>query len=123
MIRSKFVLVFAVGIAVGVLSSRSPLPAPVSAQPAGVKSTHWEYGELSSLPKGKNWSIAGKTVSAASWEELMKKMGIKGDTHFVALLNRIGAEGWELATHSATSINNSGVIVTSEYWTFKRLVK
>src|SRR5262245_21520708 len=120
--RLQLPLILMAGALLGGLLVGRPAPEPVGAQPPLV-STRWEYAELSSLPKAKTWATPGKTVTANTWEELMKKLGVKGDTHFTALLNRFGSEGWELATHSATAVNSSGVIITNEHWTFKRPTK
>jgi hypothetical protein len=121
--RTSLLVVAVAGIVlIGSWFVRPALTA-VEAQPKAQPATQWEYAELSSVGKSKAWSTSGKSLTAPTWPELMKKLGVKGDRPFVALLDRIGSDGWELATHTTASVSSGGVISTSEYWTFKRPVK
>jgi hypothetical protein len=121
--RTKSLLILAAGMLLGSLVFGRPASAPVSAQPAGAGVARWEYAELSSLSTGKTWSTPDKTLTVKSWEELLKKVGLKANAPFPALLTYFGGQGWELVSHTATSIVNGGLIQTSETWSFKRPLK
>ena len=100
----------------------------------------WEYAELYTTrvlrapPAGVggaaqatttiHWVAGGEEVEAPGWEDMAAKLNSAAATanasaaaHRLRVLNRLGAEGWEMVSH------NKGTATTSpESWTFKRRV-
>ena len=106
-------------LAVGLVASQG-LAAPA----LGDKPVKWEYAELN-IQRGLQRFVTGdEEINARSWEELADKL--KAPTpkkegtpsvHKLRVLNRLGADGWELAEHLGTD-GTTGMAT----WTFKRRV-
>jgi hypothetical protein len=98
----------------------------------------WEYATLSyreavnggAVGSSLSWRTAKKTYYAGFEEgqplpfaKLNKELGGKEDSVSLgALLDRIGQDGWELATHAMT-IAPKGTAMLLQTWTFKRRVQ
>jgi hypothetical protein len=129
----------AAGAALLLIVSASP-----AAPALGDKPTKWEYAELNIQratgalllrpvqPGGAPAPVAPETtirfatgdeeVTAKTWEELADKLKAPAakkegtpTVHKLRVLNRLGADGWELAEH----IGTDGTIGTAN-WVFKR---
>ena len=99
----------------------------------------WEYATLSyqELVNGAvgislSWRTGKKTFHAgfqmdqpSPFAKLNKELGGKEDSVSLgALLDRIGQDGWELATHAMTIAPNAlGTPMIFQIWTFKRPVQ
>ena len=71
------------------------------------------------------WITSDGEVEATGWEELGKKLkapaarkGATDTTRKLRVLNRLGADGWEMVAHRPSE-SRSG----DEVWLFKRRVK
>ena len=110
----------------------------------GEKAALWEYAELHvqrslnavrilpapgaapAAPAQANltirWSTLDEEVTAESWEQLAEKLKAPAskkegtpNVHKLRVLNRLGADGWEMAEHTGTD----GTTGTAN-WVFKR---
>ena len=70
------------------------------------------------------WATAEEEVQAESWEQLAEKLKAPAPkkeptptVHKLRVLNRLGADGWEIAEHTGTD----GTTGTAT-WVFKRRV-
>ena len=131
-------LLFAVLAALVGGSSASAAPA------LGDKPAKWEYAELHvqrslnavrilpapgvapAAPAPVNltirWATLDEEVTAESWEQLADKLKAPApkkeatpNAHKLRVLNRLGADGWEMAEHTGTD----GLTGTAN-WVFKR---
>jgi hypothetical protein len=135
-----FVL-FALAAALVVGSGGSAAPA------LGEKVQRWEYAELHVqrpvaplrlAPGGAvanpppapapaltlRWSTGDEEIQADSWEQLAEKLKAPASkkeptptVHKLRVLNRLGADGWEIAEHTGTD----GTVGTAT-WVFKRRI-
>jgi sugar phosphate isomerase/epimerase len=136
---SKIRLTFLLGLATVVLTT---LPSP-AAPALGDKPVKYEYAELQArmtvarvaiLPggvapaapaaqpaQGIRWTTGEDEITFKSWEELAEKLKApaKKDAtitqHKMRVLNQLGAEGWEMVSHTGTD-GTTGLAT----WTFKR---
>ena len=108
-----------------------------AAQPPKV-TQKWEYATLSyqeavnggAVGSSLSWRTGKKTYHAGfedgqplPFVKLNKELGGKEDSVSLgALLDRIGQDGWELATHAMT-IAPKGTAMILQTWTFKRPVQ
>ena len=109
----------------------------MSTGPSDARHAKWEYAELSSFADANtrprsfsvSWEDATQTFNGKSWSELAEELGYLGiQNNSTALLNALGAEGWELVNHSIarglTEIHTgSGFCNFTEtflVWTLKR---
>ena len=111
----------------------------------GEKAARWEYAELhvqraavvirplpiapggaAAAPAQVNltirWSTLDEEITAESWEQLAEKLKAPAskkeggpNVHKLRVLNRLGADGWEMAEHTGTD----GTTGTAN-WVFKR---
>ena len=110
----------------------------------GDKAPRWEYAELhvqraavvirplpaaglpAPAPAAVNmtirWSTQDEEIMAESWEQLAEKLKAPAskkegtaNVHKLRVLNRLGADGWEMAEHTGTD----GTAGTAN-WVFKR---
>jgi hypothetical protein len=72
------------------------------------------------------WITEDEEVRATSWEDMATKIkapaakkNLTADGHKFRVLNRLGAEGWELVSHQRP---DGPALRASESWTFKRKV-
>ena len=134
----QFLVPFAVAAALVAGSSGTAAPA------LGEKAPRWEYAELHvqrnlnavrilpapgaapAAPAPVNltlrWSTLDEEVTAESWEQLAEKLKAPAsrkdgtpNVHKLRVLNRLGADGWEMAEHTGTD----GTTGTAN-WVFKR---
>jgi hypothetical protein len=101
-------------------------PPPLSAaEPEKV--AKWEYCSVIGDHKGHcAWTKSDRKVGAESWQELADKLEVKVKEKEpgpqgvrMAIFDRLGADGWELVSHSAMVMNDTYV----ETYTFKRHVR
>jgi hypothetical protein len=71
------------------------------------------------------WITADEEVETTGWDALATKMnapaakkGATESSHRLRVLNRLGAEGWEMVAHHPSELSAG-----AETWTFKRKVQ
>lgn len=95
----------------------------------GAAPQRWEYAELSvvgNAVKG-TWSLERPTgkVEGDSYRAVAKKAGLTvQDDSSTSVLNALGSQGWELATHSLSltfePLGGGGNPIAQYCWTFRR---
>jgi len=135
MIHSKTLI--ACMFAIVIVTADSPCPECNAAAQAPKGAQKWEYATLTyQEPVGGgvfgtllSWRTGKKTFQAdfqkdqpTPFARLYKELGGKEDTVSLGmLLDQIGQDGWELATHAMT-IAPRGIPMMLQTWTFKRPV-
>jgi hypothetical protein len=92
--------------------------------------TQWEYCTLTLYSAGySSYCDAKGTIAAKDWKELTRKLNValrpgeKDSGHIrILILNFLGAQGWELVSHSTRSIGAEVPIHEETFFTFKRRV-
>jgi hypothetical protein len=80
----------------------------------------WEYGELSWWNSKCRWETDTDVVETANYVDMAAKLGQKTDkNHSTAVLNVLGAQGWELVTHQ--TVYNGGT--REHFWILRRAVR
>lgn len=109
-------------LAAGVLWLAPHHPPASAGQGPAAPAVKWEYGLL----EGHNqpvWTAGDTTIYAKDWKDLADraKLTIAGERVTKgAVLNALGAQGWELVSHAATV--RTPPAAESQYYTFKRRV-
>jgi hypothetical protein len=105
-----------------ILTGLFPLRGQGNLQP-GKQVQKWEYGLVSYVAgKGVSWESPEKVVVAETFEDLNVKLGLARNANQSDLFTHLGADGWELVSHSMRTVSGpaSGMHAV---WTFKRAVK
>lgn len=82
-------------------------------------SPRWEYAEMSSGATIRV-ELPGVVHETSTYPEMIKKFGgTSARTDSTALLNTLGAQGWELVTQTGIPMV-PGYSATTTYWTLRR---
>jgi hypothetical protein len=106
-----FLLAFAAIVVVYFWAVGHQAPSISAAEPE--KAAKWEYCSVIGDHKERcAWSKSDRAVTAESWKELADKLEVKfkdkdrGQQGVrMAILDRLGADGWELVSHSTMVMN------------------
>jgi hypothetical protein len=121
--RTFIVIAIGASVALFWLAAVGPLasqPGPGGKGPAAPK---WEYAVLVQTGADLLWQTPTKTISARTWKDLGKELGIAQESNTAYVLTKIGGEGWELVSHAAVATGAQGPVLQTQTWTFKRPVK
>jgi hypothetical protein len=114
-------------LAIVCLTFPGPRQPPAAGEEPAKATGKWEYCSIFGDFRGKcGWSKGDGEIVVDSWKELAQKMDVTvkekdpSDRSIrLAIFNHLGAQGWELVSHSAMVEG----VTYAETFTFKRQVQ